>query len=391
MRNLANQMLHQLMHGAERLTAGVRSRTPALTTHDLAPYRQTAALKDKESFEAVIKACRANGAVVIHWDYDDGNAIDNFIKRVEVINVDALANFLGETPHHKIMETARSTLLPHAGTHAVLLQVLEQWSKMKLVRRTSAKDLGDWIDAIKVISETRQYNAKGHTRTPIRQASYAVFKNTKRMEKLAGPVDVLSLGDLDAAARPTMEVWQELGIYREEQPMRLAGHVHIRRTRVEGLIDSPYAAFPADAVLAITSRIETILTIENLTTFHTEAERLCNEPVLLIYTGGTPSPAWRTAYARLIESSSPALPVCHWGDVDEGGFRIAALLQADLAKFGRTLLPWRMHPKDIPEELRISASQALALRMAKYARQAGWDELATELEAAKMTVEQEGL
>lgn len=391
MRDLAHQMLHHLMHRSERLKAGVRLRTPALTTHDLAPYRKTAALKDKESFEAVMKACRANGAVVIQWDYADGNSIDDFIKRVDVLDLDALAHFLGETPHHEIMETARSALLPHAGTHVVLLQVLEQLSKMKPVRRTSAKDVGDWIDAIKVISEAQQYNANGQTRTPIRQASYAVFKDTKRMEKLAGPVDVLALGDLDAAARPAIEVWQELGIYREEQPMRLAGHVHIRRARVEGLIDSPYAAFSADAVLAITSHIETILTIENLTTFHTEAERLCNEPVLLIYTGGMPSPAWRAAYARLIESSSPELSVCHWGDVDEGGFRIAALLQKDLAKFGRKLSPWRMHPNDIPQELRISASPALALRMAKYARQAGWDELATELEVAKMTVEQEGL
>ncbi|WP_267692523.1 DUF2399 domain-containing protein [Massilia antarctica] len=362
-----------------------------MTTHDLAPYRQTAAIKDKESFEAVMKDCRAHGAVVIHWDHADGSSIDDFIKRVEVIDAETLANFLGETPHHKFMEAARNMLLPHAGKHAVLLQVLEQWSKMKLVRRTSAKEVGDWIDAIKVIDEAHQYNANGRARTPIRQASYAVFRDTKRMEKLAGPVDVLALGDLDAAARPAIEVWQELGIYREEQPMRLAGRVRVKRTRAEGLIDSPYVAFSADAVLAITSGIETILTIENLTTFHTEAERLCNEPVLLIYTGGMPSPAWRAAYGRLIASSAPAVSVCHCGDVDEGGFRIAALLQTDLAKLGRTLSPWRMHPNDIPQELRIRASPALAFRMAKYARHAGWDELATELEAAKMTVEQEGL
>ncbi|MCY0915212.1 DUF2399 domain-containing protein [Massilia sp. H27-R4] len=384
-------MLYQLMHGAERVKAGVRLRAPALTTHDLAPYRQTAAIKDKESFEAVMKDCRAHGAVVIHWDHADGSSIDDFIKRVEVIDAETLANFLGETPHHKFMEAARNMLLPHAGKHAVLLQVLEQWSKMKLVRRTSAKEVGDWIDAIKVIDEAHQYNANGRARTPIRQASYAVFRDTKRMEKLAGPVDVLALGDLDAAARPAIEVWQELGIYREEQPMRLAGRVRVKRTRAEGLIDSPYVAFSADAVLAITSGIETILTIENLTTFHTEAERLCNEPVLLIYTGGMPSPAWRAAYGRLIASSAPAVSVCHCGDVDEGGFRIAALLQTDLAKLGRTLSPWRMHPNDIPQELRIRASPALAFRMAKYARHAGWDELATELEAAKMTVEQEGL
>lgn len=391
MRSLAHQMLYQLMHGAERVKAGVRLRAPALTTLDLAPYRQTAAIKDKESFEAVMKDCRANGAVVIHWDHGDGSSIDDFIKRVEVMDAEALASFLGETPHQKVMEAARNMLRPHAGKHAILLKVLEQWSKMKLVRRTSARDVSDWIDAIKVVDEAQQYNMNGQVRMPIRQASYAIFRDTKRMEKLAGPVDVLALGDLDAAARPVVEVWQELGIYREEQPMRLAGRVDVRRTRTEGLIDSPYAAFPANAVLAITSHIETILTIENLTTFHTEAERRCNEPALLIYTGGMPSPAWRAAYGRLIASSAPAVSVLHWGDVDEGGFRIAALLQKDLVKLGRTLSPWRMHPNDIPQELRIKASPALAYRMAKYARQAGWDELATELEVAKMTVEQEGL
>lgn len=104
-----------------------------------------------------------------------------------------------------------------------------------------------------------------------------------------------------------------------------------------------------------------------------------------------PSPTWRAAYSRLINSVPQDIPIRHWGDVDEGGFRIAALIAADLRALGRTLTPYRMHPDDIAESDRRPASDALAIRMSNYARNAGWEELARDLLTAKFTVEQEGL
>lgn len=388
---LAYNLLRQLLTASERAHAGVRARAAVLTAHDLRAYRQTKSLKEKEEFEAVMKACRAHRAVDLVWDQGDGSASDSFIKRVCALDVQALASFVGRTPHSTLMAAARTSLTEHIETYPVLEQVLTQWERLKLVRRTGPADTADWVDAIRILKLAMDMQAEASIQLPIREASYRIFRDSKRIEKLAGPVDVLLLGDIDTVPRPANDVWQELGLFREEQPLRIAGNVVLQRARVTAALDAPYAAFPATAVLGIQTPPKYVLSIENLTTFHSEARRLCDEPVLLLYTNGMPSPTWREAYRRLVHSTPPGTPIRHWGDVDEGGFRIAALLALDLRSIDRMLLPWRMHPNDIAESLRRPASEALASRMARQARQAGWDDLARQLQLAKMTVEQEGL
>jgi hypothetical protein len=72
---------------------------------------------------------------------------------------------------------------------------------------------------------------------PIREASYRVFRDTKRLEKLAPAADVLFCGDLDALSRAGDEVWKEIGLFREEHPIRLAGKASIVRDRVTAVLD----------------------------------------------------------------------------------------------------------------------------------------------------------
>jgi hypothetical protein len=112
--------------------------------------------------------------------------------------------------------------------------------------------------------------------------------------------------------------------------------------------------------------------------------------MLCIYTAGMPSPAWRTMYVRLLAALPAGTPVLHWGDVDEGGFRIAAFLSRCAAEAGHALLPWKMRPTDVPESLRRAASAHTVERMVKYADEAGWNNIAHELAAAKLVAEQEG-
>ncbi|WP_308921359.1 hypothetical protein [Janthinobacterium sp. J1-1] len=63
MRTLAQKLLHKLLAEGERCAAGVRSRPPALKALDLADYRNTVSLKDKDEFESIMRAARAQGAV----------------------------------------------------------------------------------------------------------------------------------------------------------------------------------------------------------------------------------------------------------------------------------------------------------------------------------------
>ena len=132
------------------------------------------------------------------------------------------------------------------------------------------------------------------------------------------------------------------------------------------------------------------MTIENLTTFHSEAKRHCDEDVLLIYTAGMPSPNWRNMYIRLLKSVPSAIPVLHWGDVDEGGFRIAATLARDALSAGHTLQPWKMHPDDVPADVRRTATPYVLGRIRHFAEAAGWAALGAAVSAG-FTLEQEGL
>ena len=84
-----------------------------------------------------------------------------------------------------------------------------------------------------------------------------------------------------------------------------------------------------------------------------------------------PSPSWARAYARVMQGLPDATRVYHWGDHDEGGFRIAARISEVCARAGRRLLPWCMAVGEGRE-----ASESQQKTMSASARRAGWNELA---------------
>lgn len=113
--------------------------------------------------------------------------------------------------------------------------------------------------------------------------------------------------------------------------------------------------------------------------------------MLLLYTAGTPSPAWRAMYGRLLARLPTTTPLQHWGDLDEGGLRIAAQIAAEALRQHHVLQPWQMHPSDVPVQHRRPAKPSTISRMQYFAREAGWDEHADAIGAAGFTVEQEAL
>lgn len=390
----AKEALGKLLDAGERAQAGMRTRAPALTTSALSPYRTTTSLHGKEDFENVVLAAAANGAISVLWD--DGYApnvrrSEGFIARIDLVELKALAKFLNRQLVADKIQFAEKQFASLIDTHPVLSDVISRWTRLKTVRGFWPEDVVDWLDAVRVLKYAATMKLDGMISIPIREASAKLFKDSKRIEKLAAPVDVLLSGDIDGEARPSEEVWKEIGLFREEHPMRLAGNTTIVRDRVTAVLDRPYIGLPATTVLSLGSEPQYVLTIENQTTFHSEARRLCDSDVLLIFTGGMPTPAWRAAYCRLLSTLPLNVPVHHWGDVDEGGFRIAALLSRDASGIGHKLQPWRMHPKDIPEDMRCRASEATAMKMRAYAVAAGWGDLGDALFEAKITVEQEGL
>jgi hypothetical protein len=386
---LARSLLEKLLSAGERESAGRRSRQAALTTSHLADYRRFTSLQKKESYEVTMRAAQAEGAVALKWDNE--RTADGFIQRIDLSDARKLARFLGIVLAQDQVTHAEMQLLPLAERFPVIHELLQRWAQLRKVRGLGPDSVADWLDAVRTIESCRRDSGTEGISLPIREASARLFNDSKRIERLTGPLDVLLANCIETEIREPAAVWQELGLFREEHPVRLAGNVVIERERITVPLDSPYMGLPAATVKRLASVPTLVMTIENLTTFHSEAKRRCEEPILLIYTAGMPSPAWRAMYVRLLQGLPASVPVFHWGDIDEGGFRIAATLAQEALAVGRAIRPWAMHPSDVPEDLRRKATPKTLERIRHFAEAAGWPELGEAVAAAGFTVEQEGL
>lgn len=380
---LAETALARLLKAANRREAGVGQRA-ALTGSALAEYRALRSLQDKEAFDAVLERAQACGAVRLTRPRGDASG---FIERVDLLDTQRLADMQGQPTHASLVAQASDMLQPCVQAFPALVDVLARWAALKTARGDGPQHAAAWLDACRTIAYCRE---QGERDIPVRDASARLFKDSKRIEALTRELDVLLAGDIAAPQRPDAQVLQEIGLFREPQPVRMAARLVVHRERVSALLDSPYGAFPPDTVLGLEGSPSRVLTIENQTTFHVQARLLCDSDVLCIYTAGMPSPAWGAMYQRLLAGTPPGVPVSHWGDVDEGGFRIAAFVSRLAAAAGHRLEPWNMRPSDVPQSQRRSAASRTLQRMARFARDAGWGGLADEIAQAGIVAEQEG-
>ena len=384
---LARKALEHLLKSSDKHDAGTAVRRPALTESALSSYRALRNLKAKEDFEVVMHYAEAEGAIRVVRPRRDAQ---DLIERVELMDALKLAAILGKLPHAVRVQSARQVLVARLIEHPVLDDVLSDWKNLRKVRGTGPDAAVNWSMACDVVAYCRDQVARGIMETPVRDASARLFKDSKRIESLVPLLDVVLAGNVEDNARLESEVLQELGLYREPQPVRVSGKILVRRERGTFPLDCPYTALPPSTVLGLGSVPSQVLTIENQTTFHVWARQHYDSDVLCLYTAGMPSPAWRAMYLRLLAELPESTPVLHWGDIDEGGFRIAAYLSRCAIESGRALRPWKMNPADVPVSLRRVAPARTVHRMVTYANQAGWSDIANALAEAKFIAEQEG-
>jgi hypothetical protein len=386
---LARSCLERLLSSGEKLAAGRRSRAASLTRGDLDEYRRLTSLQRKESFESTMTAARAEGAVELVWD--GGVVQTGFIERINLADARRLGKFLGLILAQDKVAEAQLRLAAMATSFPVVHDVLQRWTELRKTRGLGPESAEDWISAARTIEFCQSFSVDQPLSQPIREVSARLFNDSKRIEKLTVPLDILLANSVEGEARDGPSVWQELGLFREEHPVLLAGNVVAEREGVTARLDTPYMGLPAGTLRRLVSVPKMVLTIENLTTFHSEARRRSNQELLLIYTAGMPSPAWRSMYRRILTELPSDLPVYHWGDIDEGGFRIAATLAQDARTVGHSIQAWSMHPEDVPVDLRRKATPHTLERIRHFANAAGWADLGAAIAAAGFTVEQEGL
>lgn len=388
MNQMAKGMLDWLLAAGNKAQAGVRSRAAALTGAQLKEYHQLRSWHEKQACESVLSAAQDLGA--IRFIRDRHNQTDGLIERIELVDLQKLADFLGVQSHEQIIARASAILEPIRSGHAVINELLGKWSAMGKARGRGPEDAGRWVDAVQAIKAC-QAMGNDEVQLPVRELSARIFKDSKRMERIVPEIDALLSDSLDAPVRSPQEVWQELGLLFQEHPVLLAGNVHVQRLRASGLLDAPYAGFPAAAIQSVAGSIEAVLTIENLTTFHSQARKGSDAASLIIYTAGMPSPAWCAMYERIVASVSEHVPLYHWGDIDEGGFRIAAKIASIASQAGKKLWPYNMDPRIVAPEKTRPASETTILKMQQHAAAAGWKDLEQAIVFSGVTVEQEAL
>lgn len=353
-------------------------------------YLALATLEAREAFHGQIALAERAGAIAVVRDRHRGDGEQ--LLRISVADLAALASYLGVELVAARVETAARTLDAWHGRFPVVAQVLDAWRSGRKVRGCGADAAGDLADAARAVAAC--LDAPERERV-LRRESVRLFGDSKRLESLTPWLDLLASGEL--ATDGTLDrahVWAMLGLRREPQPLLLAGRGELQLAQARLPLVRPWLGIPPEELRALATSARIVLSIENLASFH-EAARLSDvDDCLLLYTGGMPSPAWRAAYARILAGLGAGARVYHWGDIDEGGFRIAAVLAGTAAGAGHRLHPWRMSPSTLPDDI-ISAAlapePATLHAMQRWAARAGWQDVAAELERCPIRLEQEAL
>lgn len=401
----ARRVLERLLRRAEAasLNGGAPPVSLSMTgNRDGAEYRALSGVADFDAFHARIALAERAGAITVERDRhrDDGERL----LRLTVRDLSALARdlrieLLGERVAQAGILLARWQPPDSCENQAesrsgfpIISEVLEAWRAGRKVRGCGPEAAAHLADAAQAVGALVA-DARGER--ILRKASVTLFGDSKRLEKLTAWLDVLVTGELAPSGLEEEQLWAALGLRREPQPLRLAGPgtVQLDDGSCHRLPRS-WLGFPVNEVRGIDTDARALLSIENLASFHEAAAMRGDAPVLLLYTGGMPSPTWRQAYARLLAGLPSDTALYHWGDIDRGGFRIAARLAETARQAGRLLHPWLMTPDELPADIVAAAevpAPAVLNSMCDLARRAGWDEAASALQRAPLLLEQERL
>lgn len=382
-------VLERLLRRAESAHRRGADEAVAVRMSSVAEYTSLRALADLEAFHADIALAERAGAITVERDMHAGDG--GRLLRLRARDTTALARHLGVGLLEDRVAAAEDRLAPWRARFPVLDAVLAAWRANHKVRSAGPEAAGDIADAARAAAA--RLDDAGEERI-LRRESVRLCGDSKRLEKLTRWLEILVTGELAASGLADTEVWAMLGLRREPQPFLLAGPGSVRLADMRLPLVRPYLGLPVETVQSIITDARCLVSIENLASFHDAARAPGAAHVLLLYTGGMPSPAWRAAYARILRALPPTAGVYHWGDIDVGGFRIASVLASSASGAGRTLQPWRMSPAALAPDARargVAPTATVLASMCYWAREAGWSEVADALGVQPLKLEQEAL
>ena len=380
--SLADSALDRLLLRGERsrLSGNTRVLRESFKS-SLSPYWQQS-LDERDRMHVHMQAASSAGAIRLEWARQGGD--DRPLDAVVLQDLDRLAAYLGRSTVNASVAQAGNILAPWSMNGRVE-ELLDCWRRLKQVRSLGPNSAADFADALRVLDSM----AVASEDRIVRQLSVQLFRDSKRIEALCKHLDLLTSEALNAPARHWSEVFGAIGLSKEPQPFLVSGIGALRLSDgIDCPIVRPFVGVANTAVHGYSGTPAWLLSIENLTTFHQAARALGNtRQGIVIYTAGMPSPSWGRAYSHILSSLPTDASVYHWGDHDEGGFRIAARVAQFAAAVERHLKPWSMDASQwgkIGEPAKSDQHRS----MVKSAELAGWIELASRI--SPVLFEQEG-
>lgn len=387
----AQSALRRLLTKAERVWArsGEMSASLLFSQASHHEYFALSSAVDKQACHAALTHAQHVGAVVIEWDISAGHR--NQVKRILLRDGNNLAALLGVTPRWHAIDEAARALGTWDVKFPIIPALLLAWRNGRKPRSLQPRDALLVADAARTIEHCRTHGTQD---IPIRRLSAQLGFDSKHVESLIPAIDLLTATDLDQAARDAQELFAELGIVKHPLPILLSGPASIvLEDGATFFLPSPYAGLSPDSISSVhvADSCRHVLSIENLTTFH-ELTQLSSPHVLLIYSNGMPSPSWRRFYGRLQRNLPANCKAWHWGDVDGGGFRIAAYIGGVCREQQRVLALHMMNPALLPKERKRRSLDARERgEMERIARQMGWTSELNGIAKHPFAYEQEAL
>jgi Uncharacterized protein conserved in bacteria C-term(DUF2220) len=329
----ARDILGILLDRVERIPD--RTRQPA----ERAPADFPSAA-ERAAFDRLLADAERQGAISVVKGRGEAR---HLTERIRLQNATRLYEFLGRVPAHERARASvsllRASVAPkHTDAVEARDSLIEGWLRGE---RPFSISLDQTDQAIEFITALDVVLARDPMdRRDLRTYSGQATGNTKLLERYASRIVsfLKQIGKIDADLSDN-EAMASLGLEKFSQPVLMAGPVRIAGVDFASLV---YVGIPPEQAPAIepAAAIRSVITIENLASFNRHVREALQANDVAIYTGGFPSRA--VAGALVAISRWPGITrIHHWGDIDEGGLRIALHLKSLLTI---PVLPHLMNP-----------------------------------------------
>lgn len=281
----------------------------------------------RDALFAGLHAAADTGAVTIERDRD----APHLIARVILDDARKLYVHLARTP-----ATARdASALSEIGALTPATEIgrelrdafVQHWRAGGSYLGFASSDLGDASSLLRVADGA--FADLGGAPVPLRTRSTRMLGDSKAIERNLGKLlaHLRNTGRLDPSLDREAAA-AVLGLSKFPQPVLLAGPLTIDRIAVAGL---PYVGLPPEAIgsLGLSAAVSSLLTVENLESFHRHVREARGPFDVVIYCGGFPAQGVVHAVRHLLGIAGLER-FHHWGDIDAGGVRIGRFLEEAL-------------------------------------------------------------